>query len=58
VVPHDAADSPILQAAVAAGADYLVTNDSDLLALHPYQGLRIISMTEYMQLLRNEGLMP
>jgi len=58
LVPDDPADSPILQAALAAGADYLVTNDRHLLALHPYEGLRIISMTDYFQLLRNEGLLP
>jgi putative PIN family toxin of toxin-antitoxin system len=57
-VPGDDTDSPILQAALAAGADYLVTNDAHLLALNRYQGLRIISMTDYIQLLRNEGLMP
>jgi putative PIN family toxin of toxin-antitoxin system len=57
-VPDDPADSPILQAALASGADYLVTNDAHLLALHPYEGLQIVSMTEYLQLLRNEGLMP
>ncbi|MDZ4658839.1 MAG: putative toxin-antitoxin system toxin component, PIN family [Bythopirellula sp.] len=54
-VPHDPADSPILQAALAAGADYLVTNDAHLLALNPYQDLRIISLTEYFNLLFSEG---
>lgn len=54
-VPHDPADSPVLRAALAAGADLLVTNDSHLLALNPYQGLRIISMTEYFDLLVDEG---
>jgi uncharacterized protein len=54
-VPGDPADSPILQAALAAGVDYLVTNDSHLLALDPYEGLRIISMDSYYQLLCNEG---
>jgi hypothetical protein len=34
-VPGDANDSPILIAALAAGVDYLVTNDSHLLALDP-----------------------
>jgi predicted nucleic acid-binding protein len=58
VVPDDPADSPILQAAVMAGADYLVTNDRHLLALHRYESLRIISMTEYLHVLRNEGLLP
>jgi putative PIN family toxin of toxin-antitoxin system len=54
-VPGDPADSPILAAALAAGADLLITNDGHLLALHPYQGLRIISMTDYHRLLVDEG---
>lgn len=53
-VPEDAGD--ILQAALTARADYLVTNDTHLLALNPYEGLRIVSMTEYLALLVNEGL--
>jgi putative PIN family toxin of toxin-antitoxin system len=57
VVPGDPADSPILQAALAAGADYLVTNDAHLLALHPYEGLGIISMSDCLELLHNEGLL-
>jgi uncharacterized protein len=55
-VPSDPADSPILQAALAAGADYLVTNDKHLLALNAYESLRIISMTDYFDLLKNEKL--
>lgn len=55
-VPDDPADSPILRAALDAGVDYLVTNDTHLLDLNPYEGLRIISMTEYHQLLTHEGL--
>jgi putative PIN family toxin of toxin-antitoxin system len=55
-VPLDAADTPILRAAASAGVDYLVTNDRHLLDLDPYEGLRIISMTQYYQLLVNEGL--
>jgi putative PIN family toxin of toxin-antitoxin system len=54
-VPQDPADSPILRAALAAGADYLVTNDAHLLALDPYEGLRIVSMKAYYQLLRDGG---
>lgn len=56
-VPQDPADGPILRAAVAAGVDYLVTNDAHLLALNPYESLKIVSMTEYRQLLENEGLL-
>lgn len=56
-VPDDPADSPILRAAVDAGTDYLVTNDTHLLDLHPYEGVRIISMTEYYLFLTHEGLL-
>ncbi|MGE0823247.1 MAG: putative toxin-antitoxin system toxin component, PIN family [Candidatus Binatia bacterium] len=55
-VPDDPTDSPILRAALDAGTDYLVTNDTHLLDLNPYEGLRIISMTDYYQLLIHEGL--
>jgi putative PIN family toxin of toxin-antitoxin system len=54
-VPRDPADSAVLSAAVDAGADLLVTNDRHLLAMNPCEGLRIISMTEYYDLLVNEG---
>jgi predicted nucleic acid-binding protein len=57
-VASDPADTPILRAAIEAGADYLVTNDRHLLDLHPYEGLRIITMTDYRQVLVNEGLLP
>ena len=57
-VPADPDDSPILRAALAAGADFLVTNDPDLLDLSPYESLRIVSMTDYYRLLRDRGLLP
>ena len=54
-VPDDPADSPILRAALDAGVDYLITNDDHLLQLNPHESLRIVSMTEYFQMLQNEG---
>ena len=57
VVPDDPQDNPILQSARRAGCDYLVTNDRHLLAVHPYQGLRIVSMVEYHAVLTAEGLL-
>ena len=57
-VADDAADTPILRAALAAGVDCLVTNDRHLLDLDPFEGLRIVSMTQYRQMLVNEGLIP
>lgn len=56
-VPQDPNDSPILQAALAANVDYLVTNDRHLLAINPVEGLRVLSMTDYRQLLIHEGLL-
>ena len=54
-VPLDLADTPILRAAVAAGVDYLVTNDRHLLDLNPYEGVKIVSMTQYHRMLVIEG---
>ncbi|HLW65244.1 MAG TPA: PIN domain-containing protein [Gemmataceae bacterium] len=55
-VSADVGDTPILAATMAAGVDYLVTNDRHLLALDPYEGVRIVSLAEYYQVLMNEGL--
>lgn len=58
VVPHDPKDSPVLKAALAASADYLVSDDHHLLHLNPYEGLRIVSMRAFEEILRSEGLLP
>ena len=55
-VSADVKDTPILCAAIDAGVDYLVTNDRHLLDLNPYEGLRIVSMTEFYGILVAEGL--
>ncbi len=55
-VPRDAADSDVLRTALSSGSDYLVTNDRHLLALHPYEGVQIITMAEYRRILEQEGL--
>ena len=55
-VPRDPDVSPILRAALHMSVDYLVTNDTHLLNLTPYEGLRILSMSEYYRLLQDEGL--
>jgi predicted nucleic acid-binding protein len=55
-VPQDPADSAVLRTALQAGAHYLVTNDRHLLALHPYEGIQIISMADYRRVLEEQGL--
>jgi putative PIN family toxin of toxin-antitoxin system len=56
-VPDDPKDSPILQAALLCGADYLVSNDKHLLTMDPFESLRIISMNTYRQILLQHGLL-
>ncbi len=56
-VPGDPADSPILNAAIHVGVDFLITGDRHLLRLNPYQGVRIVSVNEFATHLRNDGLL-
>jgi uncharacterized protein len=46
---RDPADVKILECAVAAEADYIVTGDDDLLVLDPYRSIRIVSASEYLK---------
>jgi len=55
-VPQDAADSDVLRAALRAGSHQLVTNDRHLLALHPYEGVEIVTMAEYRRILEDQRL--
>jgi predicted nucleic acid-binding protein len=55
-VPRDPADCEVLRTALQVGAHYLVTNDRHLIALHPYEGVQIISMADYRRLLEEHGL--
>ncbi len=48
-VPRDADDDVVIATALAAQADVIVTGDSDLLALHPYQGLQILNATDALE---------
>lgn len=56
VVPGDRADDPVLQAAVLAGVDFLVTDDVVLQRLSPYEGIRIISTSELERVMREMGV--
>lgn len=51
-VPSDPKDDPVVATAVAAKADYLVTGDRrHLLPLGEYQGIRILTPREFLELL-------
>ena len=49
-VSRDPTDDKLLATAVAAGAEYLVTEDNDLLVLDPYEGLRIVTAGRFLAL--------
>lgn len=51
-VCRDADDDAILGTAVAAGADLIVSGDSDLLVLRQYQGMPVITPAEALALAR------
>ena len=44
-------DDKFLDLAVAGQADVLVTNDSDLLVLHPFRGIPILSAADFWEFL-------
>jgi predicted nucleic acid-binding protein len=47
-------DDLILAAAVSAQADYLVTGDARLQALGSYQGVKIVTPREFVQILEQQ----
>jgi putative PIN family toxin of toxin-antitoxin system len=47
-VLRDAPDNRILECAVAAGADAIVTGDREMLTLGEHAGVRILSLAEYL----------
>jgi len=49
VVPDDADDDQVIAAAVAAGADWIVSGDADLLSMSSYQGIAIITAAQAVQ---------
>ena len=49
-VPEDPDDNRALECAVAAGSRYIVTGDGDLLRLGQYDGIRIMRVADFMQL--------
>lgn len=52
-VPNDADDDAVIATALAAQADVIATGDSDLLVLHPWQGIQILSAADALQHIQN-----
>jgi putative PIN family toxin of toxin-antitoxin system len=48
---RDRDDHIILECAIEAKSDYIVTGDEDLLILNPYQGIQIINSSSFLEVL-------
>lgn len=51
---RDPRDDKFLEVAVAGGADVIVSGDEDLLTLHPFEGIPIITSFAFLQMLDAE----
>ena len=49
---RDPDDNAVLEAAVAARADLIVSGDEDLLVLHPFEGIPIVGPADFLARLR------
>jgi len=55
VVEDDSEDNKILESAVAANADYLVSSDRHLLRIEKFKGIRIVTPAGFWKLYEDEG---
>ena len=51
-VSRDLKDDIFLATAVLSGAQYIVTEDKDLLVLNPYDGIHILNAVEFLNIIR------
>jgi len=54
VIKEDPPDNRILECAVSAGSDYIVTGDNDLLRLGQYAGIRIMNVADFLEIARGQ----
>jgi predicted nucleic acid-binding protein len=55
---RDPADNKIIECAVTAGSDYIVTGDKDLLRLGQYDAIRIVNVADFLNVARGPGRVP
>ena len=53
-IAHDEPDNRILECALKAKADYIVSGDSDLLDLKEYEGIKIITPAQFLKILEKK----
>jgi uncharacterized protein len=54
-ISRDAKDDKFLATASAAGAEYLVTEDEDLLVIGEYEGVKIVDTATFLEILEERG---
>ncbi|MFZ4701691.1 MAG: putative toxin-antitoxin system toxin component, PIN family [Candidatus Methylumidiphilus sp.] len=52
---RDPKDNKFLSLACSAEADCIVTSDDDLLVLHPYRGIQIVTVRQYLEIMKNRA---
>jgi putative PIN family toxin of toxin-antitoxin system len=55
-IVRDPEDNKILESAVEAGAEYLITSDNDLLRLEQHQKVQIINPAQFWMKYKDEGM--
>jgi putative PIN family toxin of toxin-antitoxin system len=55
VIEEDPDDNRILECAVAAGSDYIVSGDNDLLRLGSYDSIRILNVSDFLDAVQAQG---
>jgi len=50
-IPDDPSDNRLLEAAIAGGADYVVSGDRHLLDLKTYEGVQIVTPARFVAIL-------
>jgi uncharacterized protein len=51
VIPNDPADNRVLECAVAAGSQFIITGDNDLLRLGQFRNIRIVKGADFLPLI-------
>ncbi len=53
-VLSDEPDNRVLECAIEAKADFIVTGDNRLLSLKQYQNIKMVKLSDFLQILRNQ----
>jgi len=55
---RDAKDNKFLELAVSGGASHILSGDDDLLVLHPFRGIAVVTPQVFLMSLQESGTEP